>query len=244
MKTININADLGEGATNDSEIMPLISSCNIACGGHAGNITTMTETVGLALQHKVKIGAHPSFPDPENFGRVKMEISEEALQRSIQEQLKTLQSVVEKQGHRLHHVKPHGALYNEAAKERVLADRVLTSIKEICGKILMYVPPNSQLQKAAIALEMPTAIEAFIDRQYEDDGSLVSRQKIGALITDKVKAWQQLEDMVLLHQVATRRGKKISITPETYCIHGDQENAVEILQYIHQKAKTQNIRTL
>lgn len=241
-KTVNINADLGEGAKNDAQIMPLIASCSIACGGHAGDRTSVEKTIVSAKKHQVKIGAHPSYPDRENFGRKSIQISSEGLQKSLEEQLINFKTIADNQNAKIYHVKPHGALYNDAAKEESLSKIIVDAIIKVLGKTMVYAPPQSTLSRVAAEAGLTVCSEAFIDRKYQEDGSLVSRNEKGALITDKSVAWEQLKNMVESQQVQTRSEKMISMQASTFCIHGDQEKAVEILDYIHQRAKEKNWR--
>ncbi len=241
VKLLDINADLGEGSPNDPLIMPYISSCNIACGSHAGDEDTIRKTIVLAQKHNVKIGAHPSFPDRENFGRKKMNISNDNLQKSIIDQLQLFQKIANSENCTVHHVKTHGALYNEAAKDKGLAQLVIQSIASVFKNIQVFVPPNSELEKASTQFSLQPIPEAFIDRTYENDGSLSSRNIEGALITDPHKAWEQLKRLFLQQEVVTRKQSLFSIEAKTFCIHGDQPNAVKILTYIHDQAQKQNL---
>lgn len=238
--TVNINADLGEGAENDAQIMSLIASCNIACDGHAGDLTSMKKTIVLAQKHQVKIGVHPSYPDRENFGRKSIQISSEALQKSLEQQLINFKTIADNQNAKIHHVKPHGALYNDAAKDEKISNVIVSAIFEVLGKTTIYVPPQSTLSRVAKEAGLIVCPEAFIDRKYQEDGSLVSRKEKGALITDKLQAWNQLNNLIESQQVETRSEKMISMEASTFCIHGDQENTVEILEFIHRKSKEKN----
>lgn len=179
---IDINADVGEGIGNESDLLPLISSCNIACGGHAGDETTMRNVVKLAVKHKVKIGAHPSFPDKENFGREIVDLSCAALFTEIKEQIKTLLKICREEQAQLNHVKPHGALYNLAAKDKNTAEVVIEVMKRFHQSIKLYVPYGSVIAEIAIQENIPIIYEAFADRNYNNDLSLVSRKKPNALI--------------------------------------------------------------
>ena len=237
---IDINADLGEGAGNDRLIMPFISSCNVACGGHYGDSASMTKTIRLAVKRKVKIGVHPSFPDTDNFGRKVLTISKEELSKSILTQLIGFLDICATEGVTMHHVKPHGALYNYAAKDAPTADAIVEAILATKQRPILYVPYNSILHRKSENL-LPIRFEAFIDRRYETNGSLVSRSFHEAIIHDPELAWNQLERMVKYGTITAISGTEIKTKASTFCIHGDHVNSVKILEYIHERMKDQNI---
>ncbi len=232
MKSIDINADLGEGAGFDEQLMPLISSCSIACGGHFGTLATMRSTVRLAKKHAVLIGAHPSFPDTNNFGRKVLTLTKSELTKSVYKQLMDFYSVCSSEGVLLHHVKLHGALYNYAAKDAPTADAVVDAILALPLRPKLYLPHGSILHKKAENL-IPLVFEAFVDRNYNNDLSLVSRNKPNALIKEPDYAWLHLQRMVTQGVVRTISSEEKQIIATTYCIHGDHENSVAILNYIH-----------
>ncbi|WP_432411070.1 5-oxoprolinase subunit PxpA [Rasiella sp. SM2506] len=238
-QTIDINADVGEGAGNDAIIIPLLSSCNIACGGHVGNEVSMRKTIQLAKKYNVKIGAHPSFPDRDNFGRKLLTMTKSELTESIHKQLLAFFAVAETEEASLHHIKLHGALYNYAAKDAPTADAVVEAIIATKVRPVLYVPNNSVLHRKAQNL-LPLQFEAFIDRRYNSNGSLVSRSEPNAIIQNKAAAWQQLKQLVEDQKVTTISGTEISIVANTFCIHGDHPNAVAFLEYIHTQMKTSN----
>lgn len=240
-RTIDINCDLGEGLANDAALMPYISSCSIACGGHAGTIETMRATVALAKQHNVKIGAHPSFPDRANFGRVKMDIAPKVLLSSIVEQIQTLKRVCDEENVQLNYVKPHGALYNLSVTDATIAQCIISAVQEASGPFRVFTPYNSQLVKVAPP-NFEFVFEAFIDRRYADDLTLMSRTHPKAVIENPQDAWQQLHEMLTTRKVLTLSGKKKPIRAETFCLHGDHKNAEVIAQYVHQKLKEQSIK--
>lgn len=240
LQYIDINADLGEGTGNDELLMPLISSCNIACGGHVGDAVSMQQTISLAKQHSVKIGAHPSFPDADNFGRKVLTMTKRELAESIFYQLLQFYAICETEEAALHHIKLHGALYNYAAKDAPTADAVVEAIIATKTRPVLYVPYNSVLHKKAENL-LPLSFEAFIDRRYHEDGSLVERAHQEAVIHRKEAAWQQLYTMISTNSVRTLSGKTIPIHASTYCVHGDHKHSVAILQYLHQQLETINI---
>ncbi|MCW9037555.1 LamB/YcsF family protein, partial [Altibacter sp.] len=193
-KPIDINADLGEGTGNDENIMPLITSCSIACGGHYGTDVSMRTAVQLAKKHHVGVGAHPSFPDRDHFGRKVLSMTKSELTRSIFDQLIHFYAVCETEAVSVHHIKLHGALYNYAAVDAPTADAVVEAIIATKIRPKLYVPHRSILAKKAENL-LPLVFEAFIDRRYNDDLSLVDRSKKGALIESPQQAWQQLLEM-------------------------------------------------
>ncbi|MEC8831715.1 MAG: LamB/YcsF family protein, partial [Bacteroidota bacterium] len=182
--SIDINCDVGEGVGNEGEIFPYISSCNIACGGHAGDLETMLRVVSLAKQHNIKVGSHPSFPDKANFGREVMLISDHDLIKSIRKQLFDFDEVLKQVGLPLHHIKAHGALYNQTAKDEGLAKLYLDAIQEYKEKAIVYVPFHSVITRIAVERGFKIWFEAFADRNYNPDLSLVSRKEQNALIEE------------------------------------------------------------
>jgi len=241
MKTIDLNCDLGEGIGNDELIMPYISSANIACGYHAGNEATMKQTVELCKRYNVAVGAHPSFPDKENFGRTDMLLHPGEIYEMIIKQINSLEKIAMAADVPLHHVKPHGALYNMAARDKMMAPFVALAILDTNSKYILYGLSGSYLIKEGKALGVKTASEVFSDRTYKDDGSLTSRNKPGALIEDTDKAVAQALQMVKEGTVTSINGKKVPIVAETICIHGDGKHAVEFAKAIHFALKENNI---
>lgn len=243
MQYIHINCDLGEGGENDAELMPMISACNIACGGHAGTVDSMYKTVALALEHNVEIGAHPSYPDKNNFGRESIEIPAEELKRSLVAQILSLKQIVESEGGKLSYIKPHGALYNDAAKDQDIARVVLDSVLEFGSDFNLFVPEKSvisSLEKGEIKL----VLEAFADRNYNPDFSLVSRKNPGALITEKEAVFEHLFRMFSEGKIRCENGSEIVSNAETFCLHSDTPNAVEILQFLQIKLEEKGIKIL
>ena len=236
---ININADLGESAGQDEELMPLLSSCNIACGGHIGDEHSITKTIRLAQKFNVKIGAHPSYPDRTSFGRKRPDISDNELIESLASQLDLFFSIAENEKVDVHHVKAHGALYNDAAGDKRAAELFLQAITKLQINTKIYTPFNSVLHQSS-ASKFPVLFEAFIDRAYNEDLSLVSRDHEKALHKTKEQAWKQLYEMYFLEEVTTLSGKKANIKADTFCIHGDHPEATTMLKYIRkQLLKTQ-----
>lgn len=234
MINIDINCDLGEGMGNESQIMPLISSCNIACGGHAGDNGTMMRVARLAKEHHVLIGAHPSYPDRENFGRISINISEKELKKNILAQIGNLNLALKSLGMRLNHIKPHGALYNDIAKDRKLAAVFLNSIEEYKKDVYLYVPYRSKIEEEALQLGFRVKYEAFADRNYNPDLSLVSRKESAALIQDPKAVLNHILHMVQKGAVLTLSGKAVKLKADTYCIHGDSPATLQILMYLSQ----------
>lgn len=235
MINIDINCDVGEGIGNEAQLMPLISSCNIACGGHAGDKGTMMQIARLAKDHHVLIGAHPSYPDRENFGRNTINISEKDLQKSILAQIGDLIAALKSLGMRLHHIKPHGALYNDITKDRKLALVFLNCIKEYRKDVYLYVPYRSKIEEEAIRLGFRIKYEAFADRNYNPDLSLVSRKEPMALIQNPQAVLDHLLNMVKKETVLTLSNKEVKIKADTYCIHGDSPLSLQILMYLSQQ---------
>ncbi|VAW26533.1 Lactam utilization protein LamB [hydrothermal vent metagenome] len=235
MKQFEINCDVGEGIHNEDLLMPYIQSCNIACKGHAGNDKTMSFVVELAIKHNVKIGAHPSYPDKVNFGRKTMIIEKNKLKNAIQNQINSLLKIIEEKGATLHHIKPHGALYNDLAKNNELASQFLESILPYKKTVKLYVPYNSVIEKKAKEKGFVIIYEAFADRNYNDDLSLVSRKNKEALITNKRAIFKHILEMLSEGKVTAISGNKITIKATTFCVHSDTENAVEIVKYLSLK---------
>ena len=239
--SIDINCDLGEGAGNDALLMPYLSSCNIACGGHAGNDDTMKETIRLALQHNVKIGAHPSFPDRENFGRTEMNLPNNELSTLIIAQIIRLKILTEEAGGKLNHVKPHGALYNMAAVNDSTAEAVIDAMAAFDKGLILYVPYGSVIAKKAIERNIQILYEAFADRNYNNDLTLVSRQLSNAVMKDSGDVLAHVVRMVKEKKVKTVDGDLVKIEAGTICVHGDNPHAVEIVSHLSQNLKGVNI---
>ena len=230
---IDINCDLGEGLDNEHIIMPLISSCNISCGAHAGSIEIMDKVIQLAVKHKVKIGAHPSFPDRKNFGRKVLDISNSDLQKSLEDQLTILKDRALLQNATIHHVKPHGALYNLIAVNSEKASIVIAAIQHVFEAVKLYVPYQSRIEEVAVQSGIEIVYEAFADRMYNEDLSLVSRTFFNALIQDKLEVLKQVQKISNKQLVTTVNFHEKKIKASTFCVHGDTKNAIEILEYLH-----------
>lgn len=236
MLSIDLNCDMGEGYPWDEQIFPYITSANIACGYHAGDKATMQRTVELALKHNVAIGAHPGYPDKENFGRIdilhkKVELSE--LMRIVQKQIVILQEVCTAFGTELHHVKPHGALYNRAVWDEEAAQAICSAIQQVNAGLFFYGLSGSLMQKAAVNHNLRFVHEVFADRTYQKDGTLTRRSAAHSLINDTDTALQQVLTMINQGQVNTLAGETIPIKAETICIHGDGAHAAAFAKAIH-----------
>ncbi|WP_105686864.1 5-oxoprolinase subunit PxpA [Cronobacter dublinensis] len=223
---IDLNADLGEGCGNDALLMPLISSANIACGFHAGDAQTMRESVRLALAHGVAIGAHPGFADRENFGRTAMQLPPETIYAEMLYQVGALAAIARAEGGRLTHVKPHGMLYNQAAKDVALADAIARAVKDFDAALLLVGLAGSELIRAGARHQLVTREEVFADRGYLADGSLVPRSEPGALIEDDDEAVSRTLSMVLEGRVRSREGAWAAVNAQTVCLHGDGAHAL------------------
>lgn len=244
MLSIDLNCDLGEGMPNDTELMPFISSANIACGGHAGDTDTMKYTVELALKHKVAIGAHPSYPDKDNFGRrdlIDISIHRKDLIEIMIEQVNRLNNICLEFGTSLHHIKPHGALYNRAARDKEISSLICKAILQIGPSLILYGLNGSEMKTEADACKLKFASEVFADRTYQDDGSLTSRDNPNALIENEEQALNQVLQMIKTGSVQTLNGKTIPIQAETICLHGDGKRAVQFAKLINVALREEGI---
>ncbi len=241
MVCIDLNCDLGEGLTNDALIMPFISSANIACGFHAGDEDTMKRTVSLALQHQVAIGAHPGFGDKANFGRKEIQLSPQQVYELVMVQIEKLQKICASLQTRLHHVKPHGALYNMAAKDAMLANAIAQAVKKADSNLIVYGLSGRCLISESSGYQLKTAGEVFADRSYAEDGSLVSRTQPDALIKDEQQMIRQVLQMIQHHCVTSISGKPVRIHAETLCLHGDGTLAADFAKKINQVLRQNGI---
>ena len=232
---LNINCDLGEGLNNEHIIMPLIDSCNIACGGHAGDNGSMIECIEISRKNNVKIGAHPSYPDKINFGRKKIDISPSELSYSIISQIESLETIADSYGLELNHIKAHGALYNQMIIDAELSNFYLDTIKDFKNKCSLYIPYKSEIEKIALKKGFSIIYEAFGDRNYNDDLSLVSRNNENALITDPESVVNHIKTIKETETVKTINGNFKKIKFDTICIHSDTNNSIEILKKINQE---------
>lgn len=240
-KTIDVNCDMGEGYDTDALIMPYISSVNIACGYHAGDEATIQHTIALALKHNVAVGAHPSYPDKKNFGRKEMEMNTNEVFSMVAAQIQLVKSMAEKMGTKIHHVKPHGALYNAAAIKPELASAIVRAIKSIDENLILYGLPDSELEKAALKDGVRFAAEVFSDRTYTDEGKLTPRSETNAMIINAESAIHQVLQMVKEGTVLSTNKKIIQIKADTICIHGDGIHAFEFAEKISVSLNNNNI---
>ena len=234
---ININCDLGESsklhsAENDPLLLKIVNSANIACGYHAGDKPTMEKTIEISKKNNVSIGAHPSFNDPKNFGRKRLNLPSGEIKKLIIDQINILSNICTKLVMQVSHVKPHGALNNMACENYDLAILIAESIREVNKELIFLVPTRSQMEKAGKKLGMKIAAEIFADRNYEDDGNLVSRSKNNAMITNPESAKKHVIKMVENQAINCYSGKQIPCEIDSICVHGDGESAVSTAKEI------------
>ena len=237
---ININCDLGEKSKHhsnkyDPELLGIVNSANIACGYHAGDEDTMRETIKISKNNGVSIGAHPSFNDPENFGRKRINLSGKEIEKLIIDQYEILQRIAEKHNENVTHMKPHGALNNMACEDIDLATTLANIIYRMNKELIYLVPTGSKMELAAKKLNMKIACEIFADRNYEDDGNLVSRSKPHALITDPNIAKKHVFSMVKNQALNCYSGKQIPCEIDSVCIHGDNESSLNTAKVIKEE---------
>jgi UPF0271 protein len=228
---ININCDLGEKSKHhsnkhDPDLLEIVNSANIACGYHAGDDESMNQVVQISKKNGVSIGAHPSFNDPENFGRQRMQLPPSEVRQLIIDQYEILQKIAQDHGENVTHIKPHGALNNMACEDIDLATTLAKAINEIDKDLIYLVPTGSKMEEAAKKLNMRIACEIFADRNYEDDGNLVSRKKPHALITDPLEAQKHVLNMVKNQSLNCHSGKQIPCEIDSVCIHGDNASSL------------------
>ena len=236
---ININCDLGESSKlhsteNDPLLLKIVNSANIACGYHAGDKPTMEKTIEISKENNVSIGAHPSFNDPENFGRKRLNLPSSEITKLIIDQINILSEIANKTGMRVTHVKPHGALNNMACENYDLAKVISESIIQVNKELIFLVPTGSQMEKAGKKLGMKVAVEIFADRNYEDNGNLVSRLKDNAMIIDPEIARKHVIKMVQNQAINCYSGKQISCEIDAVCVHGDGSSAINTAKQIRE----------
>ena len=236
---ININCDLGESSKlhsteNDPLLLKIVNSANIACGYHAGDKPTMEKTIEISKENNVSIGAHPSFNDPENFGRKRLNLPSREITKLIIDQINILSEIANKTGMRVTHVKPHGALNNMACENYDLAKVISESIIQVNKELIFLVPTGSQMEKAGKKLGMKVAVEIFADRNYEDNGNLVSRLKDNAMIIDPEIARKHVIKMVQNQAINCYSGKQISCEIDAVCVHGDGSSAINTVKQIRE----------
>lgn len=238
---IDLNADLGEGCDNDEALLGLISSANVACGWHAGDAATMLQTVRWAIERGVAIGAHPSYPDRENFGRTEMQRAPELVYADVLYQIGALAAMVRAQGGELVHVKPHGALYNQAARDPALAEAIVRAVRDFDSDLVFFGLAGSAMVKVAREAGLRVKEEVFADRGYNPDGSLVKRGTPGALHEDEAVALDQTLTMVREQRVRAIDGTWVPIRAETVCLHGDGAHALAFARRIRERLGAEGI---
>jgi UPF0271 protein len=240
--TIDLNADLGEGAWHDDELFELISSANIATGFHAGDADTMHAAVSIAKAHGVAVGAHPSFFDRENFGRKELELPDQEVFDAVAYQLGIFQAIASALDVQPNHVKPHGALYNMAVRDSKLADAIAQAIASVDPKLILFAPDNSELARAGEAHDLRIAREIFADRNYLNDGWLVPRTRPDALLRDPKEAAQRVLRMLREGKVRSIEGRDVDVRGETICLHGDTPGAVEFARELRTQLEHDGVR--
>jgi UPF0271 protein len=240
--SVDLNADLGEGAGHDEELFALISSANVATGFHAGDSDTMHAAVSAAKKHGVAVGAHPSFFDRENFGRKELKVSNQEVFEAVAYQLGVFQAIVSAVGGRPNHVKPHGALYNMAVRDDKLADAIARAIESVDPKLILFAPDNTELARAGEAHGLQVAREIFSDRNYLNDGWLVPRARPDALLHDPKEAAERALRMLREGKVRSVEGRDIDVRGETICVHGDTPGAVEFAGELRRRLESEGVR--
>lgn len=238
MKRIDLNCDLGEGAGHDAELMPMVTSANIACGAHAGDLESMIETVELAAKHRVHIGAHPGYFDLHDFGRKEREINGPEAGRIVLMQVEQLYEVA---GEKMTHVKLHGALYNQVSRDLYLAESVATDLGRLWPQLTVYALAGSTFARAARSRGLRVAEEVFADRTYQRDGTLTPRSQPNALITDENAAVAQVMQLVQRGTVFATDGTEIPLIADTVCLHGDAPQAVAFAKRLRQELKAAGV---
>jgi len=246
MSSIDLNADLGEGfgryrLPGDAELLSLVSSANIACGFHAGDPIVMRETVALALRHSVTIGAHPGYPDLAGFGRREINATPDEVFAYVTYQVGALAAFCTSAGTRMRYVKPHGALYNQAVGDAEIAQAIASAVRDVDSDLALLAIENSELAQAGRSLGLETANEAFVDRAYRPDGSLLPRGSPGAVLTDVEAMVQRALRMVRDHYVVAVDGTRCLVHPDSLCVHGDGETAVAIVRALRARFKEEGI---
>lgn len=231
-RSVDLNADVGEGMGEDAVLIPLLTSANVACGAHAGDTETMRRTIALARDHRVAVGAHPSFPDREGFGRRPMLLRTEDLEDCISEQIRALAEIARREGVGLCHVKPHGALYNAAAADGALAESVARAVVAVDPSLILVGLAASESISAALRCGLRAAHEVFADRAYAGDGSLLPRDRSGSVIDDPEAVAARTVDMVRDRAVTAVDGTRVALEPDTVCLHGDTPGAAVMARHV------------
>jgi len=238
---VDLNSDLGEGGGHDDEILDMISSANIACGFHAGDPASIFASIQAALKRGVSVGAHPSFLDRKNFGRTEMTMPPAEVYSSVAYQIGAFQALVRAAGGRMNHVKPHGALYNMAARDRTLADVIANAVFALDPKLILFAPSESELDRAAAVLGLEIAPEVFADRNYLPNGSLVPRSDANAFVHDPVEAADRIIRILREGKVRAVDGTDISVFGTTVCVHGDNPQAVDFVRKLGERLDLEGV---
>ena len=240
--SVDLNADLGEGSGHDGELFEFISSANIATGFHAGDSDTMHAAVSTAKKHGVAVGAHPSFFDRENFGRKELKVPKEEVFNAVAYQLGIFQAIASALSVQPNHVKPHGALYNMAVRDEKLADTIARAIASVDPKLILFAPDNTELARAGEAQGLQVAREIFADRNYLNDGWLVPRTRLDALLHDPKEAAARVLRMLREGKVRSVEGRDVDVRGETICVHGDTPGAVEFARELRAQLEHEGVR--
>jgi len=235
---LQLNADLGEGCGNDAAIMPFIDAANIACGGHAGNADSIEQTIALAIPYSIALGAHPSFPDKAGFGRQNMQLSQNELSDAIGEQLQLIERVAQSLGVQLSHIKPHGALYNQASSDSQLADQLLDIFAEFNPMLSVVGLAGGELVKRGAARGLATLSEGFADRRYQANGQLATRGQPHAVIENPAEAIAQVNQILRSGTVTAIDNSTVTLLCDTLCLHGDGTKAIEFARQVAQIVKS------
>jgi len=238
---VDLNSDLGEGAGHDDEILSLVSSANIACGFHAGNPATIFSSIRAAKEKGVAVGAHPSLDDRKNFGRVEAQVSPAEVYALVAYQVGAFHALSTAAGVEVDHVKPHGALYNMAVRDRALSNAIAHAMLAVDPRAILFAPAETELFKAAQELQLRTAAEVFADRNYNSDGSLVSRTRPDALLHDPSEAAERVLRMLEEGKIRTVDGRDIRVRVETICVHGDTPGAVEFVRMLRKQLEAKGV---
>ncbi|NCF23393.1 MAG: 5-oxoprolinase subunit PxpA [Gammaproteobacteria bacterium] len=241
MTTIDLNADLGEGDAYDAELLQVVSSCNIACGGHAGDTASIAATMREAMANGVSVGAHPSYPDREGFGRRSRFIAGEPLREALRTQLERFGEVADELGATITHVKPHGALYTDAVVDPKLADVIASAVADLPGKPLLVGQADTELETAARAHGLGFVAEAFVDRAYQPNGQLVPRSEPGAVHGDVSSIQHQAVRLARDGEVTARDGSTVSVRADTLCIHGDTPGAAAAARAVREALEKEGV---
>jgi 5-oxoprolinase (ATP-hydrolysing) subunit A len=239
--TVDLNADLGESAGYDDELLSLVTSANIACGFHAGDAGTIRKAVESARDRNVAVGAHPSLFDRQNFGRKELDVTPAEIFDAVTYQLGIFQAISEAAGVRPNHVKPHGALYNMAARDQKLADPIASAVAKVDPKLILFAPVGSALERAGKANGLQIVHEVFADRNYLSDGSLVSRARPDALLHDPGEAAARVIRMLREGKVRSVEGKDVAVEAETVCLHGDTPGAVDFARILRSRLEQEGV---